>query len=61
VEEVRGECRELRNGERHDLYFSLNIFRAIYQGGWDYRVCGKSGENRNSYRFLVVKPEERTN
>ena len=57
-DEVTGECRKLHNEELNDLYCSPNIVRVIKSRRmrWAGHVeC--IGERRGVYRFLLWKPE----
>jgi hypothetical protein len=55
--EVTAEWRKLHNEELHDLYSSPSIIRMI-KSRWAGHVV-RMGENRNMYRLLRGKPEER--
>jgi hypothetical protein len=57
---VTGDWRKLHNEELHNLYSSPNIIRIIKsrrmrRAGHVARIW----ENRNGYRILVEKPEEK--
>jgi hypothetical protein len=58
--EVTGEWRKLYNEELRDLYSSPSIIRIIKSRRmrWVGHVA-RIGENRNAYRLLVGKPEEK--
>jgi hypothetical protein len=57
-DEVTGEWRKLHNEELRDLYSSPSIIRIMKSRRmrWTGNVA-RMGENRNSYRLLVGKPE----
>ena len=57
-EEVTGGGINWRNKERHDLYRSPDIIRAIksMKMRWARHVA-RIGQKRALHRFLVVKPE----
>jgi hypothetical protein len=60
-DEVMGEWRMLHNGELHNLYSSPDITRQLKSRRM--RLAGhvaRMGEERNVYRVLVGKPEEKT-
>jgi hypothetical protein len=59
-DEVTGECRKMHNEELHILCSSPNIIRQIKSRRmrWAGHVACM-GEERNVYRVLMVKPEER--
>jgi len=59
-DEVTGEWRRLHNEELNDLYSSPNIVRVIKSRRmrWAGHVA-RMGEDREAYRVLVRKPEER--
>jgi hypothetical protein len=56
--EVTEEWRKLHSEELHDLYSSPSIIRKIKSRRmrWTGHVA-QMGEKRNTYRFLVGKPE----
>jgi hypothetical protein len=56
--EATGEWRKLHNEELHDLYYSPSMIRIINvrRMRWAAHVT-RMGENRNTYRLLVGKPE----
>jgi hypothetical protein len=57
---VTGKWRGLHNEELHGLCSSPNIIRIIKSKRirWAGHVAG-IGENRNAYRLLMEKPEEK--
>jgi hypothetical protein len=57
-DEVMGELRKLHNEELRDLYSSPSIIRIIKSRKmrWVGHVA-RMGENRNTFRLLVGKPE----
>jgi hypothetical protein len=57
-DEVRGEWRNLPNGDLHNLYSSLDIIRQIKSRRmrWAGHVA-RMGQGRNVCRVLVGKPE----
>jgi hypothetical protein len=57
---VKGELRNLHNGELHNLYSSPDIIRQIKSRRmrWVGHVA-RVGEGRNVYKVLVGKPEEK--
>jgi hypothetical protein len=57
-DEVTGEWRKLHNKELHDLYSSPSIIRIIMSRRmrWAGHVV-RMGEEMNSYRLIVGKPE----
>jgi len=59
-DEVTGDWRRLHNEELNDLYSSSIIVRVIKwrRMRWAGHV-GRTGEEREVYRFLVGKPEGR--
>ena len=59
-DEVTGEWRRLHNEELNDLYSSPNIVRVIKSRRmrWAGHVA-RMGEEREAYRVLVGKPEEK--
>ena len=59
-DEVTGEWRRLNNEELSDLYSSPNIVRVIKSRimRWAGHVA-RMGEERESYRIMVGKPEGR--
>jgi hypothetical protein len=59
-DEVTGGWRKLHNEELHNLYSSPSIIRMIKSRRmrWEGHVA-RMGENRNAYRILVGKPEEK--
>jgi hypothetical protein len=59
-DEVTGEWRKLHNEELHDLYSSPGIIRIMKarRMRWSGHVA-RMGEKRNTYTFLVGKPDER--
>jgi hypothetical protein len=56
-DEVTGGWRKLHNEELRDLYSSPSIIRIIMSGLRWAGYVAQMGENRNSYRLLVGKPE----
>jgi hypothetical protein len=59
-DEVIGGWRTLHNEELHNLHCSPSIIRMIKS--WKMRWVGhvaRMGEQRNAYRILVGKPEEK--
>jgi hypothetical protein len=58
---VAGGWRRLHNEELHNLYTSPNIISVIKSRKmkWTKHVA-RMGEMRNSYKMLVVRPEEKT-
>jgi hypothetical protein len=58
-DEVTGDWRKMHNEEIHDLYSSPNIIRMIKSRNmrWAGHVA-RTGETRNAYRILVVKPRD---
>jgi hypothetical protein len=60
-DEVTGEWRKLHSEELHILYSSPNIIRQIKSRRmrWAGHVA-RMGEERNVYRVLMGKPEEKT-
>jgi hypothetical protein len=59
-DEVTGGWRKLHNEELHNLYSSPSIIRIIKSRRmrWAGHVA-RMGENRNVYRLLVGRPEEK--
>jgi hypothetical protein len=59
-DEVTGGWRKLHNEELHNLYSSPSIIRMIVSRRmrWAGYVTSM-GKNRNAYRILVGKPEEK--
>jgi hypothetical protein len=59
-DEVTGEWRKLHNKELRDLYSAPSIIRIIKSRRmrWEGQVA-RMGENRNAYRLLVGKSEEK--
>jgi hypothetical protein len=59
-DEVTGDWRKLHNKELHNLYSSPSIIRMIKSRRmrWAGHVA-QMGEKRNTYRILVVNPEEK--
>jgi hypothetical protein len=57
-DEVTGGWRKLHNEELHNLYSSQSIIRMIRlrRMRWAGHVT-RMGENKNTYRILVGKPE----
>jgi hypothetical protein len=57
-DEVTGEWRKLHNEDLHDVYSSPSIIRITKSRRmrWAGHVV-RMGKKRNSYRFLVSKPE----
>jgi hypothetical protein len=57
-DEVTGEWRKLRNEELRDLYSSPSIIRIINSRSMRWAGhAARMGENRNSYRLFVGKPD----
>jgi hypothetical protein len=58
MNEVTGEWRKMHNEQLHDEYSSPSIIRMIESRRvrWTEHVA-RMGENRNTYRLLVGKPE----
>jgi hypothetical protein len=58
--ELTGGWRKLHIEELHNLYCSSSVIRIIKWRGirWDRHVA-RMWENKNSYRILVEKPEEK--
>jgi hypothetical protein len=59
-DEETGGWRKLHNEELHNLYSTPSIIRMIKlrRVRWAWHVA-RMGENRNVYRILVGKPEEK--
>jgi hypothetical protein len=59
--EIIGDWRKLHNEEFHNLYSSTNIITFINSRWmrWARHVANMKN-SRNSYRVLVVKPDETT-
>jgi hypothetical protein len=57
-DEVMGGWRKLHNEELHKLYSSPNLIRVIKlrRMRWTWHVA-RTGQMRDAYRILVVKPE----
>jgi hypothetical protein len=56
--EITGGWTKLHIEELHNLYFWPNIMKMIKSRSKSWTVhVSRMGEKRNSYRFLVGKPE----
>jgi hypothetical protein len=60
TDEVTGGWRKLHNKELHNLYASPSIIRMIQSRSIRWRGhVAQMGEERNAYKILVGKPEEK--
>jgi len=54
-EEVTTGCRKMHNGQRHDLYYSLNTIRIIKSGGDKMGERTERRGRKNTKEILVQK------